>query len=95
MITAHDLRVMFELKPSGLADRARYDSKKDIPVFFLRDYIDPLGMVAGRNPVATVITADIDQLPVGKTLRVNGVTYTIRNNEPEGDGTTTLLRLQA
>jgi hypothetical protein len=61
--------------------------------FFDKAYVDPLGM-AGTNPVFTCKATDVAEGDIGRTLTVAGVTYTIRNRQPQDDGAWVLLQLQ-
>jgi hypothetical protein len=88
-----DLADFFDVD-QGHAVTARYNGKYDIPVIFDRGYLEQLGLVGGRGPVALVKSADVSTEPGGETLVVDGTTYTIRGFEPLDDGATALLRLE-
>jgi len=88
-----DLAPYFDL--GDFAVSARYDSKVDVPVIFDRSYLQQLGLVAGAAPSALGRAADFASTPVGKTLAIDGTTYTIRSSEPQDDGAVVLLRLEA
>jgi len=45
--------------------------------------------------VALVQAAHVAAGDIGKTLTINGTAYTIRNREPQDDGATVLLQLDA
>jgi hypothetical protein len=79
---------------SGHAHEATYDGATAVKVIFDAAYSPELG-VAGTNPIAIGKASVFPAAAVGKTLLVNGVTYTIRNREPQDDGAFVLLQLQA
>lgn len=50
-----------------------------------------LGIVGGRNPVANCPESALKGLdPRGKVLLINGASYTVRENNPDGNGWTEL-----
>lgn len=63
-----------------------------VPVIFDAAYIDTLGMAA-TNPVALGKATDFPSAAVGKTLLIGSTTWTIRNRQPQDDGTFVLLQL--
>jgi hypothetical protein len=72
---------------------ARYDGKRDVPVLFDAAYLETLG-VQSTGPVAFGKSTDFPAATcIGKTLVVNGTSYTIRHREPQDDGAVVLLRL--
>lgn len=77
---------------TGLAKAATLQGGASVDGFFDAEYVDTLGM-AGTNPVfvcqATVVVA----ADIGKTLVVDGTTYTIRNRQPIEDGIFVRLQL--
>jgi hypothetical protein len=70
----------------GLADPATYDGATAVAVLFDAAYLDTLGMAA-TNPVALGKATDFPAAAVGKTLLIGSTTYTIRNRQPQDDGT--------
>lgn len=52
-----------------------------------------LGMMLGTNPTFTCLTSASGSEPRGKTLLVNTVNYTVREDKPDGAGFT-LLELE-
>ena len=73
---------------------ATYDGATPIKVIFDNDYLLQQGLVAGREPTALCIAANVAADPSGKALVIGGVNYVIRNIEPIADGATALLRLE-
>lgn len=88
-----DVPLWFEPKATGgFADPATYNGATTLYVIFDREYIEPITGIAGTHPVAQVQTSALpDANPTGKTLVIDGTTYTIRAFEP--DGAITLLQL--
>lgn len=82
------------LGTSDFATAATYDGATAINVIFDNDWdAMPLGM-AGQSalrPRAMCRSADIAANPVGKTLLVNAVTYTIAEHQPDGTGMSLLI----
>lgn len=93
MAFTEDLAPFFDTV-SGFAVEARYDAKYTVPVIFDRAYLEQLGAVSGAAPAALGKATDFATAPVGKTLVINGTTYTIRAREPQDDGAVVLLRLE-
>lgn len=92
-----DLDAFFTLKSAGgLADPATLQggATDGVPVLFDAAYMGQAGL-AGTNPVALVQAAHVAAGDIGKTLTINGTAYTIRNREPQDDGATVLLQLDA
>ncbi|TAK45260.1 MAG: hypothetical protein EPO27_10600 [Betaproteobacteria bacterium] len=90
-----DLSVFFALKADGgLADEATASWGGTVNVIFDNAYLAELG-VAGTNPVALAKASDVSAARVGSTLTIAGTVYTIRNREPQDDGSTVLLQLEA
>jgi hypothetical protein len=78
-----------------MAIEATYNGASTLRVIFDRAYVEPLSGIAGTNPTALVQTSALpDANPVGKSLVVNGTTYTIVAFEPQDDGKITLLQLR-
>lgn len=59
-----------------------------------KEYMQAVGMVASTNPVAWARASDYTTAAVGATLVADGVTYIIRNHEPQDDGKVVLLQLE-
>lgn len=72
---------------------ATYDGATTVNGIFDAAYLDGPG-VAGTNPVFLCAAANVPVGGIGKTLLVNGVTYRIRNREPQDDGAFVLLQLE-
>ena len=76
------------------ATPATYDGSTAISVIFDNDWqAMPLGL-AGQSalrPRAFCKTAAIAANPVGKTLLINAVTYTIAEHQPDGTGMSLLI----
>lgn len=83
----------FRLKSEGgLAEPATYEGGT-VPVHLDSEYFESVAGVAGSNPVAMGIATDFAD-PIGKSLVVNSVTYTIRNKRAQDDGAMVLLDLE-
>ena len=76
-----------------LATEATYDGSTSVNVIFDAAYLEQLG-VAGTHPMALGKASDFPAACVGKTLLLNGTTYTIRTREPVDDGATVILALK-
>lgn len=59
-------------------------------VIFDAAYADPLG-IAGTEPRATCISADVGTATLGTPITINGKAYTVRDKQPDGTGLTVLL----
>lgn len=59
-------------------------------VIFDAAYVDPLG-IAGAEPRATCISADVGAVTLGTPITINGSAYTVRDKQPDGTGMTVLL----
>jgi len=57
-------------------------------------YLLALGVVAGTNPVALAIATEYPESALGKTLLAGGVSYTVRDRQPQDDGAVVLLQLE-
>ena len=76
---------------AAFAQDAVYNGGSTISVAFTREYTEVVPSeepFATTSPVALVSDADVPTLAVGDTLAIDSVTYTIRNLEPQDDGTT-------
>lgn len=78
----------------GFAVAATYDGATSVNVIFDNGYLEQLG-IAGTRPSALGKATDFPAAAVGKTLLVNGTTYTIKGREPQDDGALVLLTLKA
>ena len=87
-----DLDAFFDTEEHALD--ATYDGATAVKVNFDHAYLEQLG-VAGTDPVALGKASDFPAAAVGKTLTIGATTYTIRNPQPQDDGATVLLELQA
>lgn len=54
-------------------------------------YADPLGIVAGSQPVLLVISSVVPDVAVGDSVTVGGDPYTVGRVEPDGAGLTRLV----
>lgn len=86
-----DLSIFFNSAEHALA--ATYDGATAVSVIFDHEYIEALTGVAGTNPIAMGKATDFVD-PVGKTLLISGVTYTIRNKRLVDDGAIVTLDLE-
>lgn len=68
------------------AHAASYDGGTIVNGHFDAAYSDPTGSIASVSPMFECPAADIPAAGVGKTLIVDGVTYTIKNRIPLDDG---------
>ena len=59
-------------------------------VIFDAAYADPLG-IAGAEPRATCISADVSTATLGTPITVNGAAYTVRDKQPDGTGIAVLM----
>ena len=59
-------------------------------VIFDAAYVDPLG-IAGTEPRATCISADVSTATLGTAITIGGKAYTVRDKQPDGTGMTVLL----
>lgn len=90
-----DLPLFFTPKSEGgFAVAATYDGATTVNVIFDRAYLEPITGIAGTNPVALVQASAVDADPAGKSLVINGTTYTIARAEPQDDGAVLLLQLR-
>ena len=71
---------------------ATYNGAAAVKVIFDASYLESLN-IYGTNPVALGKAVDFSS-PVGKTLLIGAITYTIRNAQPVGDGATVSLELE-
>ena len=91
MAFAEDLSVFFN--PTEFADSATLGG---VAVQGIFDKAYQLGDVGGAGmaqtaPVLTLATAGVPADPVGTTVVVNGVSYTVAAHEPDGTGVSLLL----
>jgi hypothetical protein len=76
------------------AEVATYDGATQKRVIFDREYLEQFGVVAGAQPVALAPATEFTTAAIGKTLVVQGTTYTIRTREPVGDGALVRMKLE-
>lgn len=86
-----DLTSFFDTGDFAIA--ATYDGTATVNIIFDNAYIDAVG-ISSVNPVAYARASDIPAAGVGKNLVVSGITYVIRNREPQDDGAVVLLQLE-
>jgi hypothetical protein len=65
-----------------------------VNVIYDRDYLRSLGLVSGANPIA-LAKASASVAAVGSTIVISGTSFTIRDRQPQDDGATVLLELEA
>lgn len=88
---SEDLSAYFRTQDFGVA--ATYDGATTVNVIFDNEYLEQMG-VAGTGPAALGRASDFpENTAIGKTLLINGTTYTIRGREPLDDGQIVVLRL--
>ena len=88
-----DLDVFLDESEHALA--AVYDGASAVSVILDRAYLETLG-VANAGPAALGKASDFPEATCrGKTLVIDGTTYTIKNREPLDDGAFVLLTLDA
>lgn len=87
---SEDLTVYFDTA-DGFALAATVGSTT-VPVIFDAAYLRELGVVSGTNPVALAM-ASSSAASVGATIVISGVSYTIKDREPQDDGALVLLQL--
>ena len=68
-------------------------SSTQVNVIFDAAHLESLG-VSTTNPVALAKASDVADSDRGKTLTINSVVYTIRDRQPQDDGSTVLLQLE-
>jgi hypothetical protein len=75
---------------------ATYNGATTVYVIFDTDHRLTHDMVSTSNPVALGKGSDfpVAGAPVGKTLLINSVTYTIRDRRPMDDGAIVILELE-
>jgi hypothetical protein len=84
------------LDPADFGTEAVYNSAATVNVIFDREYLRQLGIVAGADPSALGRASDFPAATaVGKTLLIDGTSYTIRDRMPQDDGALVLLQLEA
>jgi len=89
---SEDLSAFFNTADFALA--ALYNGAATVSVIFDSAYLTELG-IAGTNPIALGKAADFPAAAaVGKTLVISGVSYTIRDRQPQDDGACVLLQLE-
>ena len=59
-------------------------------VIFDRAHIESLG-ISSAQPVCVGKTSDLSGAAFGGTITIAGAAYTVRDNQPDGTGITTLL----
>ena len=78
---------------TGLAKDATYDGGTAVQVIFDAAYLEQFA-VAGVRPVAIGKASVFPANAVGKTLLVDGTTYTVKGREPIDDGAIVALTLR-
>lgn len=81
---ASDLSVFF--RDSGVDATI---NGKAVRVLFDNGFAEALG-VAGTNPTAICVAADIDADPTGQTVVIDATTYVVTLPRPDGHGMVTL-----
>ncbi len=81
------------LDPTEFGTAGTYDSSTAVNVIFDKEYLEQLG-IAGTKSAALGKASVFPAAAVGKTLLLNGTTYTIRGREPQADGAFVLLTLK-
>lgn len=62
-----------------------------VAAIFDNAFSDPLGIVAGTQPVFIAATADVATLAVGDTVTRGATSYTVASIEPDGTGITRVM----
>lgn len=94
MAFSENLDAFVALKADGgLADPGTYDGATAVAVIFDAAYLEQFG-IAGTGPQAVGKASVFPASAVGKTLLINGTTYTIRGREPIDDGAFVRLTLK-
>ncbi len=89
---SEDLSEFFD--DADFAIAATLQSGAVVNVIFDAAYLEQLG-VAGTNPVALAIASEVPTSAVNTTITISGTAYTIRDRQPQDDGATVLLQLEA
>ena len=82
------------LSTDEFAVTANYNSGTSVVGIFNNAHeLAPLGMAmqAAARPEFLCRSADLDASPVGKSLIVNGTTYSVAEQQPDGTGMTLLI----
>lgn len=80
------------LDAAEFATAATYNGSISVSVIHDAEYLESMG-IAGTSEAALGRAADF-AAPVGKTLLIGAVTYTIRNKRPLEDGALVVLELE-
>jgi len=80
------------LDAAEFASAATYNGSVAVSVILDAEYLESMG-IAGTSPAALGRASDFSA-PVGKTLLIGAVTYTIRNSRPMEDGALVVLELE-
>lgn len=91
MAADEDLSVFFD--PDEFADAATFGTGT-VNVLFDNAYLRAHEMVSTTDPVCLARAADIDAGDVGSTITISGTAYTIRDVQPQDDGTLVLVQLE-
>lgn len=89
---AEDLSAFFD--PADFAHAATLQGVATVNVIFDRAHLEALG-ISSTDPQCLAQASAVAAGDVGKTLVIDGVTYTIRDRQPIDDGAIVLLILQA
>lgn len=92
MAGGEDLDAYFD-PVNGMGVAAIYDGATNVNVTFDNAYVEGFG-IAGVGPVAMGRASVFPAAAVGKTILINGTTYTIRGREPVDDGEIVRLTLK-
>ena len=87
-----DLAAFFDT--DAFASMATYDTDTTVSVIWPAPGADAFG-IGSTAPEAMVVAADVDADPRGKTLVIDGSTYTIREFTPDLTGLVLTLKLEA
>ena len=62
-----------------------------VAAIFDNAFSDPLGIVAGTQPMFMAASADVSTLAVGDTVTRGATAYTVASIEPDGTGITRVM----
>lgn len=65
-----------------------------IPVIFDNEHRLTHDMVSTTNPMCWAKASDVDSSDVGSTIVIAGVSYTIRDVQPQDDGAVVIVQLE-
>ena len=72
---------------------ATYDGSAEISVILDHEFLQAVGVMGGRQTGALVKASDVAANPKGKSLLIDGTTYTIESIRPIDDGAVAVLEL--